>query len=181
MRFVDCKDFSAIYQNPCFFKPVFKLLRTLKRRRTRKNIELIIQTQMLLQANRGRVEPRSNDAMIVLKIAPNIDCWLLFNASKVRLQTEPTFLALINILVEGHFTHSKKRRDFSGKRIFTQFYTDFLENKKTFAKGVRDLVGVNALVTYCTSPCVYTGCPKNVPCFCCCCEEALFSIASIIT
>ena len=40
---------------------------------------------------------------------------------------------------EGHFTHSKKRtRFFQNKRIYTDFRWIFHENKRIFAKGVRD-------------------------------------------
>ena len=44
---------------------------------------------------------------------------------------------------EGHFTLSKKcTRFFHNKRILTDFWWIFLENKRIFAKGVRDLLGV---------------------------------------
>ena len=44
---------------------------------------------------------------------------------------------------EGHFTLSKKRtRFFHNKRILTDFWWIFLENKRIFAKGVRDFLGV---------------------------------------
>ena len=44
---------------------------------------------------------------------------------------------------EGNFTVSKKRtRFFLNKRILTEFWWIFLENKRIFGKGVRDFLGV---------------------------------------
>ena len=44
---------------------------------------------------------------------------------------------------EGHFTLStKSTRFFQNKRILTDFWWIFLENKSIFAKGVRDFLGV---------------------------------------
>ena len=44
---------------------------------------------------------------------------------------------------EGHFTRLKKRKRFlQDKRIFTDFGLIFLENKRIFAKSVRDFLGV---------------------------------------
>ena len=44
---------------------------------------------------------------------------------------------------EGHFTLSKKRtRFFHNKRILTDFWWILIENKRIFAQGVRDFLGV---------------------------------------
>ena len=46
---------------------------------------------------------------------------------------------------EGHFTHWEKRtRFFQNKRIYTDLWWIFLENKRIFAKGVRDFWKWNA-------------------------------------
>ena len=45
----------------------------------------------------------------------------------------------VNEHSEGHFTHWEKRTTFfQNKRIYTDFCWIFLENKRIFAKGVRD-------------------------------------------
>ena len=67
------------------------------------------------------------------------------------LVINPSFEAIVYF--EGHFTHAKKRtRFFQNKRIFTDFWWIFLENKRRFAKSVRDFLGVNCpSVYFCTA------------------------------
>ena len=51
--------------------------------------------------------------------------------------------AQVKLSGEGHFTLSKKRtRFFHNKRILTDFWWILLENKRIFAQGVRDSLGV---------------------------------------
>ena len=67
------------------------------------------------------------------------------------LVINPSFEAIVYF--EGHFTHAKKRTTFfQNKRIFTDFWWIFLENKRSFAKSVRDFLGVNCpSVYFCTA------------------------------